>query len=99
MFGGWKVFRFSKRPDINAQNTGHEVYEKQIGYGYTDVRGIAGVTVLRSPSPLNPGTIMVGPTLKLNDPTVTGNNAGSIHQNPLSDPMQNLIGSLTTGNI
>lgn len=99
MFGGWKVFRFSKRPDIDAQNTGHEVYQKQIGYDFTDVRGIGGINVLHSPSPYNPGTVMVGPTHKVNDPTVTGNNAQDLKVAPLSDPMQNLIGSLTTGNI
>jgi len=99
MFGRFKVFSFTRRPDINEQNTGHEVYNKPFGYGFTDVKGIAGVTVLHSPSPFNPGTVMVGPTHRVVDPTVTGNNSSDLKLLPLSDPMQNLIGSLTTGNI
>lgn len=99
MFGRWKVFSFTKRPDLDAQNTGHDVYNKALGYGFADVKGIGGINVLHSPSPFNPGTVMVGPTHRVSDPTVTGNNSANLRVAPLSDPMQNLIGSLTTGNI
>ncbi len=98
MFGRWNPFKFSRRPEINEQNTGREAFQRVTGLAFTPSNGGAGIVFTRSPSALNPGTVMVGPSHKLNDPTVTGNVSGSPHLQSLSDPMANVIGGFS-GNL
>jgi len=92
------AFLFKRRPDINAQNTGHEAFQRVLGLGPTYIMGNGGIGVMRSLNATNAATLMVGPTYKVNDPTVTGNVSGSPALQPLSDPNANLI-SAVTGNI
>lgn len=98
MFSRFKAFLFERRADINSQNTGHEAYQRVQGLAYAPANGGAGIPFTASPSPFNPGTLMLGPTHRITDPTVTGNNSSSPVLEPLSDPMANIIGSVS-GNI
>jgi len=98
MFGRWNPFKYNRRPEINEQNTGREAFERVTGLSFTPSNGGAGIVFTRSPSPFNPGTVMVGPTHKLNDPTVTGNVSGSVDVSPLSSPVSNVIGGFS-GNL
>ena len=77
-------FFYKRRPDINEQNTGHMVLEQSAGYAPVAYTGIGGIHVLRSMNATNPASIVPGNSLKLNDPTVTGNNSTGPKLNPLS---------------
>lgn len=79
-----ELIRFIKRPLINEQNTGREAFQQYNGYAYAGVNGNAGFGVRRSMRATNPASIAVGPTHKLNDPTVTGNNNVNLNLQPLS---------------
>ena len=76
--------RFIKRPDINEQNTGREAYQRYQGLAYADVSGNGGFNFQRFLNATNPANIAVGNTLKVNDPTVTGNVGDSVPLLPLS---------------
>lgn len=83
------VLRFIRRPDINEQNTGHEAFQQYNGYAFAAYNGNGGFTVKRSMNATNPATIAPGPTHKLNDPTVTGNNNVNLELRPLSEDNSN----------
>lgn len=83
------VLRFIRRPDINEQNTGHEAFQQYNGYAYAAYNGNGGFTVKRSMNATNPANIAIGPTHKLNDPTVTGNNNVNLQLIPLSEDNNN----------
>ena len=78
-------FRFSKRPEINSQNTGREAFQQSMGYAPASVNGIQGFTFKNGPRATNPANIAIGPTHKLNDPLATGNAATNIELLPLSE--------------
>ena len=82
MFGA--LIRFIKRPLVDEQTTGREAFQQYNGYAFAGVNGGAGFTVKNSPRATNPANIAVGPTHKLNDPTVTGNNNTGPQLQPLS---------------
>jgi len=98
MFSQWKAFLFNRRPEINEQNTGREAFQRVTGLAFAPSNGGAGIVFTGSPSPFNLPTFMPGPTLKVVDPTVTGNVSGSPMLQQLSDPMANIIG-YSSGNI
>jgi hypothetical protein len=72
-----RLIMYLKRPMIDDQNTGRLAYQPYNHYALAGVNGNGGQGVRRSIRATNPGTLAVGPTHKINDPTVTGNtNAG-----------------------
>ena len=90
-------FAFKKREDINSQNTGLLALQRVLGLTLVPSNGGAGIVsgVLNA---TNPATVVIGPSHKLNDPTVTGNVSASPQLQMLSNPTENLI-SAVTGNI
>lgn len=87
-----RFFSFKKRPEINEQNTGRLALQRVLGLTLVPANGGAGIAV-GVLNATNPATVVPGPTHKLNDPTVTGNVSGSPSLQPLSDPMDNIIGA------
>lgn len=85
MFGKMVRFLFDKRPEINEQNTGRMAYQQSMGYAPVSNTGVGGQMVLRTIDAFQPANIAVGPTLKLVDPSVTGNNAYGLTTQPLSE--------------
>jgi hypothetical protein len=79
-----KIINFIRRPEINEQNTGRYAFQQYNGYARAAYNGNGGFTVNRSMNASNPANIAVGPTHKLNDPTVTGNPSSSIRLEKLT---------------
>ena len=87
-----RLIKFIRRPDINAQNTGHEAFQQYQGYILSGVNGNGGQGVRRTIAATQLATIAVGPTHKLNDPTATGNANVNLE-------LQSLTGDLTPSSI
>lgn len=51
---GFALFRFFKRPQVDSQNTGRDVYIRPLGVGTVSVEGIGGANNFRSLSPVAP---------------------------------------------
>lgn len=83
-------FWFKKRPIIQEQNTGRMAFQRPMGLTFAPANGGAGIQVLRSLNATNPATVAVGPTHRLEDPTVTGNNNVNIVLQPLTNPNDNI---------
>lgn len=80
-----RFLNFIKRPFVGDQTTGRLAYQQSQSYAYAGVNGDAGFTVRRTIAPMQAAGIAVGPTHKLNDPSVTGNNNVNIELQALSD--------------
>lgn len=79
-----KLWRYLVAPNIDSQNTGHYVYQRQNGLVVNGIRGNAAINV-GSMRATSYGTMVVGPALVRADPTVTGNpNVGLVLQ-PLTE--------------
>ena len=50
---GLAIFGFKKRPQVDSQNTGRDVYERPYGVGTVSVQGLGGANNFRSLSPFN----------------------------------------------
>lgn len=79
---------FVKRPFVGDQTTAREAYQQSQGYARAGYTGNGGFHTLRTIAATQPAGIAPGPTHKVNDPTVTGNNAGVIGVHQLSDGPQ-----------
>lgn len=80
-----KFLNFIKRPFVGDQTTARQAYQQSNGYAFAGVNGGAGFTVRRSITATQPAGIAIGPTHKLNDPFVTGNNNINLELQPLTD--------------
>ena len=79
------IINFIKRAFVGDQTTGRLSYQKYQGLALTGINGNGGITVIGQVSPIYPAGIAVGPTHKLNDPSVTGNDAFTLYNTPLTD--------------
>lgn len=80
MFG----IRFSKRPEIDEQNTGRLAFERPQGLFLVPFSGGAGIIPLGQLNACNPADVMVGPTHRLENGFVTGNISGTMDLSPLT---------------
>jgi len=48
------IFGFNKRPQVDTQNTGRDVYVRPYGVGTVSVNGLGGAGNIRSLSPVSP---------------------------------------------
>lgn len=92
-----RLWNYVRRALLGEQGTTNEVYLRSQGLAYSGVNGNGGQTVRRSFAATQPATRIIGPTLKLNDPSVTGNPNTTIGQSPLSPDVitQMRMGSLS----
>lgn len=79
------VINFLTRPFVGDQTTARQAFQQYNGYAYTGINGDAGFTVLGQIRAEYPAGIAPGPTHKLNDPSVTGNDSSNIALQPLTD--------------
>lgn len=79
------LLNFIMRPFVGDQTTGRLAYQKPVGYAYSGINGNGGQGVRRSMAATAPGAITPGPTHKLNDPSVTGNDSGTFGVQELTD--------------
>lgn len=64
---------FSKRPFIGEQTTKRDAWLGYQGQGYTSYLGVGGQRVLRSMSIGSPAGIVATSSVRIIDPTATGN--------------------------
>lgn len=76
IFNIWDLL--SKRPIVGEQTTARLALSQSQGYAYSGINGDAGFTVLRGIRATAPAGIVPGPSHRLIDPTVTGNNAWTV---------------------
>ena len=79
------VINFIKRAFVGEQTTGRESYQRYNEPVYEGVNGSAGFTILGKLDAMQPAGITPGPTHKLNDPSVTGNDNRDVYLQPLTD--------------
>lgn len=79
------VLNFVKRPFVGEQTTARDAYLGYQSYAFAGMNGNGGQTVRRTIAPMQPAGIVPGNTLKLNDPTATGNVARNVVVQPLSE--------------
>ena len=79
------IFGFARRPEIDSQNTGREVYERPFGVATVSVNGFGGANNIRSLSPVSP-TGFNAPFVTTSSLTGTGN---ELNTNPALQPLNN----------
>lgn len=81
------IFGHSKRPQIDSQNTGRDVYERPFSVGNVTVNGVGGFSNFRSLSPLSPSSFN-NPFIATVDIAGVGNGTNTNPElDPLSDKM------------
>lgn len=79
------IFGFAKRPQIDTQNTGRDVYERPFGVATVSVAGLGGANNIRSLSPTSPTGFNL-PYVTNSTLTGTGN---ELNTNPVLQPLNN----------
>lgn len=79
------LIRYITRPQLGANNIENEAFQQYNGYSFSDIRGNGGHNYNRSINPLSYVTMVIGPTLKMNNPAVTGNINGALSLQSLTD--------------
>lgn len=79
------VINLIKRRFVGDDTTARLSYQQYNGLLLTSYRGWTGFNVLNQVTATYPASIAPGPTHKLNDPTVTGNNSYVLTTQPLTD--------------
>ena len=92
-----RVLEFIKRPFVGEQGTGRLAYQKSQGLTYASANGGAGIAALRTLRATNPASIVIGPSHRLNDPTVTGNTNTNIVLQPLINNDDMVLNAITNG--
>lgn len=79
------VLNYIKRRFVGDDTTARLSYQQYAGYPLTSYRGWTGFNVHNQIAATYPMSIAPGPTHKVNDPTVTGNNSYNLTTVPLTD--------------
>jgi hypothetical protein len=79
----------TKRPIVGEQTTERLAFHPYQGLAYSGINGDAGFNAHRSLGATAPMGIVPGPSHKLNDPTVTGNNAWTVDLEALTGGNRN----------
>ncbi len=79
------LFRFNKRPQVDTQNTGRDVFERPFDVATVSANGMGGAGNFRSLSPVSP-TGFNKPMVATAALTGVGND---LNTNPFLDPLSN----------
>jgi len=84
------LFTFNKRPQVDSQNTGRDVYQRPLSPFNVSANGLGGAGNFRSLSPISP-TSFNRPFVTPADLTGIGNDFNTNpHLDPLNDKTQNV---------
>lgn len=93
----FRFLQFKKRPFVGEQGTGRLAYQKSMGLALAGANGGAGIAALRTLNATNPASVVIGPTYRNQDPTVTGNPNTNLVLQPLVDQNDSIINAITNG--
>lgn len=80
------TIRYIRRALLGVANTSENAaYQRSQGLAFVNGFGNGGFNVLRQIAATQPAGIVPGPSLKLNNPAVTGNINKSLDLQPLTD--------------
>lgn len=77
------IFGFAKRPQVDSQNTGRDVYERPFGVANVTINGSGGFANFRSLSPVSP----TGVNLALIANAALTGSGNELSTNPVLQPL------------
>lgn len=81
----FSIFGFAKRPQVDSQNTGRDVYQRPFGVGTVSVAGFGGANNIRSLSPTAPTSFNLA---RVTDASMSGT-GNELNTNPVLQPLNN----------